>query len=178
VTGEVPLVEPGDVLAVQTPGGPKTAQWWIRFGAALRGEPDLSNHIAVVHHWDTHGTLWVIEGRPGGVGWRSADDYLSSKYMLNNAEQPKTSAERSLVCAMAVQLVGTGYDWEAIAADAADDLHFDWAPTWHGQVPGHVVCSSLACYAYDRAKLPRPPGDPRVDQPANWDTWILTRGWA
>jgi hypothetical protein len=177
MTGEVPLVEPGDVLAVRTPGGWGTPQWWIRVGAAIANKPDLSNHIAVVHHWDTKGTLWVIEGRPGGVGWRSADDYLASRYMLNNAAQPKNQNQRQLVCAAVEKLIGTGYDWEAIAADAADDLHFGWAPKWHGQVPGHVVCSSLACAGYDDAKLARPKGDPRVDQPADWDTWILTQGW-
>ena len=170
-------VKPGDVLAVRTPGGPLTAQWWIRFGAALLGKPDLSNHIAVAHHTDAHGTLWVIEGRPGGVGWRAANDYLRSRWTLTNAAQPKTDAQRAGICKTMEALLGTSYDWEAIAADAADDLHFDWAPTWHGQVPGHVVCSSAACYGYDKNRLARPPGNARTDQPANWDEWIITCGW-
>jgi hypothetical protein len=51
-----------------------------------------------------------------------------------------------------------------------------WDPSWHGTVPGHLVCSSAAAYAYGKAGLPRPPGD-RACQPAGWDTFILTRGW-
>jgi len=151
--------------------------WWIRVGAAVANKPNLSNHVAIVHHTDAHGVLWVIEGRPGGVGWRAARDYAGSKWTLSNTAQPKTPAQRKTVCDTALLLIGTGYDWEAIAADAAADVHLDWAPTWHGTVPGHVVCSSLACYAYDKAGLARPPGNPRTDQPADWDDWILTNGW-
>jgi hypothetical protein len=169
-----PVIQPGDVIAVRTPdffGG------LIRLGAALRGLPDLSNHIAVAHHRDARGTLWVIEGRPGGTGWRQAGDYLRDRRTLTNADQPKTDAQRAAVCATMLAMVGCEYDWEAIAADAAADLHFDWQPVFGAGVPAHVVCSSLACYAYDEAKLARPPGNARTDQPADWDSWILERGW-
>jgi hypothetical protein len=171
-------LQPGDVLAVHTPND--ITGWWIRFGAALDGKPDVSNHIAVVHHTDAHGTLWVIEGRPNGVGWRSSNDYLHSKMLLTNAAQPKTELQRTKICSYMVLLLGTPYDWEAIVADAANDLHFDWSPSpaWKGgKVPAQVVCSSLACYAYDKAGLARPPGNPRTDQPADWDQFILNRAW-
>jgi hypothetical protein len=168
-------VKPGDVLAVQTSG---LAAYAIRTVAALRGKPDLSNHIAVVHHTDKQGTVWCIEGRPGGVGWRDARDYLDSRWTMTNNAQPKTAQQRSDVCEAMEAMLGTPYDWAAIVADGAADLHLDaaWLPV-NGTVPGHVVCSSVACYAYDKAGLPRPPGAARTDQPADWDMWIITRGW-
>ena len=73
MTGEPVLAEPGDVLALRTPG---RAGWWIRLGAALAGKPDLSNHVAVFHHRDPHGTGWCIgrcrRTRAGGARIRSA----------------------------------------------------------------------------------------------------------
>jgi len=171
-------VKPGDILATRSPGWTAAA---IRIGAALTGKINLSNHVAIVVKTDAHGTLWVVEGKPGGVGWRQASDYLGSKWTITNADQPKTDAQRKTVCDTAVHLIGTAYDWKAIAADAAADLRqgFNWAPDWgQGQVPGQVVCSSLAAYAYDQASLARPPGKARTCQPGDWDTWCITRGWA
>lgn len=168
-------VLPGDVLAVRTSGLAGAA---IRLGAALRGAANLSNHIAVAHHTDTHGTLWVLEGRPGGVGWRDAGAYTASRWTLVNSAQPKTDAQRAAVCKVMEALVGTAYDWAGIAADAGADLHLDtaWLPSWHGTVPAHVVCSSLAAYAYGKAGLPCPAGGRQV-QPGDWDQFILTRAW-
>jgi hypothetical protein len=165
-------VLPGDVLAVRGGGIPAAA---IRLGAALRGKPNLSCHIAVVDHADDNGTLWCIEGRPGGVGWRDAKDYLASPWTLTNAAQPKDPAQRALITRTARAMLGTPYDWAAIAGDGLSDLHL-WDPV-HGQVRGHVVCSALAAYAYDKAGLARPARDERMVQPADWDTWILTQGW-
>jgi hypothetical protein len=168
---------PGDVLAVRSPGRPA---WWIRIGAALRDQPNLSNHIAVAHHLDASGTLWGIEGRPGGVGWVDCSLYLTSPYTLTNAGQPKTSAQRESVCATMQALLGTAYDWEAIVADGMADLGMKvpgWDPSWHGTVPAHVVCSSSAAYAYAKAGLACPAGD-RLCQPADWDAFILARAWA
>lgn len=170
-------VQPGDVLAVRTAGRPA---WWIRIGAALRNQPNLSNHIAVADHVDTHGTLWGIEGRPGGVGWVDCGLYLKSPYTLTNADQPKTAAQRRLIRGAMASLLGTAYDWEAIIADGAADLGLKvpgWDPNWHGTVPAHVVCSSSAAYAYAHAGLPCPAGD-RLVQPSDWDTFIITRAWA
>lgn len=170
-------IKPGDVLAIRTTGQPA---WWIRFGAAIQNKPDLSNHIAVAHHWDAHNTLWCIEGRPGGVGWRDATAYLKSSYLLTNAEQPKTDAQRAAVCGTMVSLIGTAYDWEAIVADGMTDLGMkvpSWDATWNTPVPAHVVCSSSAAYAYRKSGLPGPPGD-RLVQPSDWDVFILNKAWA
>jgi len=54
-------LRPGTVLVTRSGGFAGTM---IRFGAALRGKPNLQNHVAVAHHTDVHGTLWCIEGRP------------------------------------------------------------------------------------------------------------------
>ena len=163
--------QPGDVLLVRTGG---FAGRLIRLGAALRDEPNLVNHVAVVSHTDKAGTLWCLEGRPGGVGWRDAGDYLASRWTVTNAAQPKTETQRQLVVRGAAAMIGTSYDWEAIAADgvAALDLGALWHPRW-GKVPGHVVCSSLAAYLYGRAGLPRPVGGREVT-PAMWLSFIIT----
>jgi hypothetical protein len=168
--------QPGDILAVRSPGwGPRI----IRFGAAMRElvsnqpEPNLANHIAVVSHTDKAGTLWCLEGRPGGVGWRDSSDYLRSPWTVSNIGQPKTAAQRKTVCDGAVAMIGTPYDWEGIAADAADAL--DLGALWHprfGQVPGHVVCSSLAAWLYGKAGLDKPAGDREVS-PADWLAFII-----
>lgn len=168
-------VAPGDVLVIRTGS---LAAAMIRLGAALRGRPNLSNHVAVAHHKDAHGTVWCIEGRPGGAGWRDARAYLASPWLLTNAAQPKTPAQRKAVCDVMQAMLGTDYDWLAIMADAAEDLHIDlpWTPTWNGTVPGHLVCSSAAWFAYARAGLPHPAGG-RECQPSDWDQFILTRAW-
>lgn len=168
---------PGDVLAVRSGGRPA---WWIRVGAALRDQPNLSNHIAVVDHADASGTLWGIEGRPGGVGWVDCGLYLKSPCTITNADQPKTAGQRRSVCETMAALLGTAYDWEAIVADGAADLGLKvpgWNPDWTGTVPAHVVCSSSAAYAYTRAALPCPKGD-RLVQPSDWDAFILAQAWA
>lgn len=172
-------VAPGDVLALRTPGNWKTSQWWIRFGAALRNKPNLSNHICVAHHYDANHTLWGIEGRPGGVGWVDCSQYLKSAGLLTNADQPKTDAQRAAVAKTMETMLHTGYDWEAIVVDGAADLGVDvagWEPDWDNGVPAHVVCSSVAQYAYVKAGLKVPAGG-RYCQPADWDEFILGKGW-
>jgi hypothetical protein len=160
------------VLCVRTSGFAAAA---IRLGAALRGKPDISNHVAVVHHTDTEGTTWVIEGRPGGVGWRDAADYLASRQTLTNAAQPKTAEQRKLITRAMEAMLGKAYDWDAIANDGLEDLHL-WAP-YAGQVHGETVCSALAAYGYDMGRTPRPKGQERLVQPGDWDEFIITRGW-
>jgi hypothetical protein len=174
------VVKPGDVLAV------RTSDWQgrlIRAGAGLRElftgqpSPNLDNHIAVVHHTDPQGNVWCIEGRPGGVGWRVATDYLKSPWTVHNAKQPKTDAQRNVVTDIMHVMLGTPYDWEAIAADAAGAFGMSglWQPAWHGTVPGHVVCSSLAAYAYSKAALARPGSSTQTREitPANWTAFIM-----
>ena len=176
-------VQPGDVLALRSATKEpywRDPAWWIRLGAAVRNQPDLSNHIAIAHHVDAHGTLWCIEGRPGGAGWVDATRYLKSAGLLTNVEQPKTTAQREIVCHTMVALIGTGYDWEAIVADGLNDVGVKipgWQANWNGTVPVHVVCSSLAAYGYAKAGLKCPSGD-RLVQPADWDTFILDKAWA
>jgi len=108
-------VKPGDLLATHSQGGGWGGRL-IRLGAALRDQPNLSNHIAIVHHVDASGTLWVLEGRPGGVGWRDATPYMESKMTVCNADQPKSDRQRKIVCDGAVALIGTAYDWPLGAA--------------------------------------------------------------
>lgn len=164
-------VQPGDVMAIRTGGA---AGELIRFGAALLDRPNLENHIAVLHH-QTDEVWWAIEGRPGGVGWVDANAYLNGPYTLTNRYQIKTVGQRDMVCQVMLAMLGTPYDWEAILADAGQDLHIDlpWKPTWNGTVPGHVVCSSAAALAYARALVSGPPATPEV-QPSDWTSFILT----
>lgn len=169
-------VQPGDLLVTRSP-----SIWGalIRLGAALRDQPNLSNHVAIIHHTDRHGTTWCLEGRPGGVGWRDARDYLRSKWTINNAGQPKTDVQRKAVCAGAGNLIRTNYDWDAIADDALKAFGIPLQETWQltdGHIPGHLVCSSLAAYLYAKAGLTCPPGQ-RLVTPGDWDQLIITRGW-
>lgn len=169
-------IRPGTVLAVRSNG---FASVMIRFGAAIRGKPNLQNHVAVAHHTDEHGTLWCIEGKPGGVGWRDATAYLKSPWTLTNAEQPFTDVQGVAIAKQMEALLGTKYDWDSIAADALSDLGMvlpGWDSKWHGEVAGQVVCSSAAAYAYGKAVVPHPAGD-RGTQPSDWSQWILTKGW-
>ena len=168
---------PGDLLATRGDGWTSAL---IRLGAALLDHPNMINHIAIVHHRDATGTLWCIEGRPGGVGWRDAQGYLGSHWTLCNTTQPKSDKQRAAIAKGAEALIGTEYDWAAIAADAGQAFRLGqaWSLKWRdGQVPGQVVCSSLAAYLYDKTDLDHPPGDRKVS-PANWvDLWV-NHDWA
>jgi cell wall-associated NlpC family hydrolase len=181
VTGPVvrgAQLAPGDLLIVDGTAG---ASKLIEIGAVLDGDPAAS-HVAIYHHTDAHGTAWAVEGRPGGVGWRDAHDYDTDPRTLTNAAQPKTPAQRTEICMYAVKLLGTGYDWiGGIAEDAALALHLPqlWTPDpASGQVPAHVVCSSLAAWVYDRAGLDAPGrGDWEHVTPGAWALFIGQRGW-
>jgi hypothetical protein len=169
----------GDVVVVRTPG---LFAGVIRLGEKLQGKPDLHNHVAVLHH-TIDGVNWYLEGRPGGVGWRpfkvSADGYAGSKQAIDNAAQPKTSDQRQAVCTSMRKLFGAPYDWEAIEADAASALRLPaiW-DRWAGTMPGHVVCSSAAAWAYAEAHLPAPEfGGGRFTEPGDWSAFIAENGW-
>lgn len=171
----VTAVQPGDILAVRSGG---LAGLAIRLGAAIRDQVNLSNHIAVVHHTDAHGTVWALEGRPGGVGWRDARAYLASPWTVTNVGQPKTAGQRKTVCDTMLAMIGTAYDWTAIVADAAGAFGLGeiWHPAWDGTVPAHVVCSSLAAWGYSKAGLTCPPGG-REATPADWVGLIMANRW-
>lgn len=165
-------IAPGDVLLTRSPGfWPKL----IREGEALAGLPNVSNHVAVVHHTDPQGRWWVIEGRPGGVGYRLAADYLANPYTLNNVLQPgRTEGQRAYVAHRAELMLGTKYDWEAIADDGL--RAFNMPALFEANTPVEVVCSSFAAWLYRLAGWGHPMQDhERGCEPADWDEFVLTR---
>jgi hypothetical protein len=170
-------LQPATLLATRSPG---FAGRMIRLGSAFRDQPNLVNHIAIVHHTDKHGTVWCLEGRPGGVGWRDARDYIRDPHTWCNAGQALTTEDRAEIVKGAKALIGTAYDWQAIAADGLDsfglDLELAWQPGPDG-VDGHVVCSSLAAYLYGTRNADRPTGD-RLVTPGQWLGLWFDRGYA
>jgi hypothetical protein len=175
----ISLFEPGDVIAVRTSG---FAGGLIRWGEALRGWPNLDNHIVIVDSVQ-NGVLVGIEGRPGGVGRVDVSRYFSAPYAMyavSTREQPKTDTQRSIVVEVMRQMLKVGYDWEGIAQDALIDLGIPqlWDEKWHGTSPAHVVCSSLAAWGYHRSDLLAPQQeDMRHIEPANWTQFCLEEGW-
>jgi hypothetical protein len=168
----------GDLLLCRSKAG--FAGRMIRFGALLRGQSEEWNHVAVVHHRDDAGTVWAIEGRPGGVGWVDARKYLTDPMTITNVGQPKLDGQRSIVCAGAVSLLGVAYDWKAIGMDAASAARIDLAWKIHDPtgVPAHVVCSSLADWLYQKAGLINPSRMPSaLTTPADWADLIIRQRW-
>jgi hypothetical protein len=176
-----PVPQPGDVVLTRSAGW---VGWVIRFGAALLDLPNVRNHVVVVHHVDDAGTLWGIEGRPGGVGWVDMSRVLRQPLSISNVEQPKTLRARALVCEAAEAALQRPYDWGAIGRAAAEAVRLDflWAADEFkddGTVPGGVICSALADWAYEHAGLPSPGGGQRTryTTPADWDLFIQSRAW-
>jgi hypothetical protein len=175
-------LNPGDVVAVDT--GNAIADDLIRLGGLLDGEPGPANHVVIVHHVDKVGTLWGIEGRPGGVGYVDMAKYLRgplAKYANSNTALPRTFQQSDAVCAAAFKFLGTPYDWRGgIAADGLMALHmgdlallldkwWGWKDASTGLRPAHVVCSSLAQWVYARLGLPCPEvADGELCTPADW----------
>jgi hypothetical protein len=174
-------LQPGDLVVVRTPG---IFAWMIRAAEMLQGRPDLRNHVAMFHH-SAEGVNWYLEGRPGGFGWQpfrdDADPYMDSTWTISNSAQAKTDAQRTLACSYMRELLGAPYDWSAIEADLAEVLRLPgvWAKWNDGtRMPGHVVCSSAAAWAYRCASLAAPElGGGRLTEPADWDRFIMTRAW-
>lgn len=172
-------VDVGDVVCTRNPKGWPARM--IRLGAALMDKPNGVNHVIVVHHKDDAGVLWGVEGRPGGVGWVDMRKALRSPYTVTNAEQPKTDEQRIEIAHVAEGLLGTPYDWVGIVQDgmAAIGAPRLWAATVKGEVPAHIVCSSLADWVYDKVGLPSPGAKfDRNVSPADWARFITERGWA
>jgi hypothetical protein len=173
----VPVL-PGDVILTRSKS---RFGWLIRLGAAFSDRPNIHNHVIVAHHTDEAGTLWGIEGRPGGVGWVDCRPVLHSKWTMTNAEQPKTAAQRQGVCDLMVAMLGTPYDWAGIKADAMAAIGAQslWGQNWHGQgPPGQIVCSALADWGYEHNDLASPGrvGSRRVE-PSDWTQFLMLRGW-
>ncbi len=166
--------QPGDVLVID---GTSDASKLIEVGAVLAGDPAAS-HVAVFHH-----AGWVIEGRPGGVGWADATAYLRDPRTVSNAAQTKNAGQRAQVCDLARRLLGTPYAWVGgIAEDAMRALHLPqlWAEkdAATGLVPGHVVCSSLAAWVYDKVGLAAPhPADWQHVIPGDWAAFCAAAKW-
>lgn len=173
-------LKPATVLCVRNPDS--IAGKAISIGEDLLGLPD-STHIALVHHTDDKGTVWALEARPGGVGWRDARAYIASPYTVANIGQPVFDASRVHIATEAEAMVGTDYAWlSGIAADAARDLHLEdrWGEQWgsHGVAPAHIVCSSYVAYLYTHYGQTAPmPSDPEHTEPGDWTKMILDHGW-
>lgn len=189
---ELVRCKPGTILAVRTSG---FAAAWIRIGAALRGLPNLDNHIVVVDHVDKKGIVWGLEGRPGGVGWVNCADYftgVNGKYAVTNWRQPLSSKQRAGIVETCRNMIATGYDWGEIIADGATDLHlpdlaelFANTEDWSKRTPGHIVCSTFGAYAYYRNMASGPWDRPVVGlhggvlqrlpliQPGDWTGWMI-----
>lgn len=169
----------GDVLVTRSEG------FWaklIRFGASLLGKPNTHNHVAIYMGPGSDGTDRVIEGKPGGVGWRDAKSYLDDTWTIDNREQPKTPEQRDQVCEAALAMLGTPYDWVGIGQNAMEAIR---APDLYrsnpmGESPDHVVCSSLADWVYGHVGLANPgktsKGD-KITTPGDWAEFIHTEGW-
>lgn len=185
--------KPATVVAVRTGGFFGEA---IRFGAGLKKLPNTINHIALVDHV-TDTTVWGIEASPGGVGDVDLSKYfigINGKYTVTNWKQPIPDDKRERILEIVRAMKGkTTYDWPAIAADALEDLHLPgvWADheTWGQLSPAHVVCSSLAAWAYEHEDQHGPytlpaegiRGGVRTDlpliQPGNWAQFIIENGY-
>jgi hypothetical protein len=170
------VFKPGDVLTVKTSG---LAGKLIRLGEALGDKPNTANHIAVFHHYSGD-VPWGLEGRPGGVGWADLRGYLANPFTFNNCGQPgRDDAHRATVADLASRMIGSAYDWQAIADDTLRAFRMPdlFASTFHGVVPGHVVCSSYAAFLYERAGWEHPQVPDRDCEPADWTAFIIERGY-
>lgn len=171
-------LQPGQVMAVRVGSG--WTSRLIRFGACCRDKPNIDNHCAVVHHQDSKGVWWGLEGRPGGVGWIDLRRYLKDPYTVINTEQPLNGKGGDIAKA-AEQMIGTEYDWAGIGADAFRDLGLPglFEQNWHGTgAPGHVVCSSYVAWLYAAWGLAHPSlGEERRCQPYDWTVFIMEQGW-
>jgi hypothetical protein len=179
---DVAKLLPGTVLVIG--GGASVTDQVIEIGAVFDGEP-AAQHVAVVHHIGPHGALWGIEGRPGGVGWVDCAKYVRHPLTVANTRQPLTEDSRLKISVLMEKMLGTPYDWAAIAEDGGDMFRrkFGLEDIWHEQVngvlPGHIVCSSLAAYGYDRCGQPAPlPNDYRHVTPADWLKFIIDHHYA
>jgi hypothetical protein len=171
----------GDVICT------REGAWWIsgaiRLGARLLGLPAFVNHVIIVHHWDSEHNSWVgVEGRPGGVGWVDITSRLSQPLTNANNQQEKSEGQRYLIAKAAESLLNVAYDWQAIAEDAriAARMWLRAAEEWPDDaVPGHVVCSSFADWAYEKVGLSNPGGNSqtRFTTPGHWDKFIIGKEW-
>lgn len=181
---------PSDVLAVGGYGG-SWGQKLIRLGSVLRGQPGVSNHVVVITHLDQAGRWIGIEGRPGGVGPCDCTPYLSQSTTRSNHGQPRPGGQEALdrFLASCAESLGLAYDWCGIAMDTAravgavnltETIDHLWRwPSKRGELPGHVVCSSLAAMLYTQVGWAEPSGDDpdRTVSPQDWWGWSDQQAW-
>ena len=103
---------------------------------------------------------------------------LSQPLTNANTAQYKTEDQRYLVARAAESLIDTSYDWVAIAEAAreATRLRGLAAAEWpDNAVPGSVICSSLADWAYEKVGLDNPGGSKmtRFTTPGHWDAFMM-----
>ncbi len=181
---------PCDVLAVWTSGSLPADL--IRAGEALEGKPAVANHVVIVTHRDKLGRWIGIQGQPGGVGLADCTPYLADTRTRSNHFQPRAASLRQVPTFLAAcaESLGVQYDWAGIAEDAAAAFHlpdlaaaidhlYRW-PAGHGQLPGEVVCSSLAAMLYDLPSVgwAHPDlGTERRCEPADWWNWSDKQLW-
>jgi hypothetical protein len=185
---------PGTVLAVWTSSS--LAANLIRAGEALVGKPAVANHVILVTHLDAKGRWVGIQGQPGGVGLADCTPFLSDPRTRSNsaqvaamrASQPGFNVELATYLASCAKSIGVRYDWVGIAEDTADALRLNdvsallnriyaW-PADHHEIPGEVVCSSLAAWQYENAGWPHPDlGTERSCEPADWWDWSDRKLW-
>jgi hypothetical protein len=178
---------PADVLAV---GG---GQGWmakaIRIGGIIKGNPGVANHVIIVTHRDAKQRWMGIEGRPGGVGLVDCTPWLADRLTRSNHAQPRPGGQPAMDAFLAscAKSLGVKYDWVGIAQDAlgiagAVNLAERIDPLWRwpskdGQLPGAVVCSSLAAMLYDQVDWAHPPGAERNTHPGDWWKWNDAQAW-
>lgn len=170
----------GDVIC--TRGGGWVGRT-IRFGAAMVGRPNTVGHVAIFMGPGSDGKPRVIEGRPGGVGWKDASGYLKDHWTVDNRKQPKDEAQRAAVAAGAIAMLGTPYDWVGIGMDGMKAIRapeiYRRAAVKGEKSPDQVVCSSLADWLYSHVGLANP-GNPAFDRtttPGDWAEFITTKAW-
>jgi hypothetical protein len=174
-------VQPGDTIL--TRGSSWTSEW-IRRGAALLDKPNIHNHAIFVYRRDELNVLWGIAAEADGVKQVDLTGTLRSRWLLSNADQPKTPAQREQLCAVMAAAVGTKYDWGAIVHDGLEALRIDhfWRRAEFpedGRLPYGTVCSALVDWGHERVGLANPGGNTvtRYTSPGDWDQFILTRAW-
>ena len=173
------VLGPSDLLLVRTKGW---AGNLIRLGEAMMGLPNMSSHVAVAHHLDETGKFWwLLEGRPGGVGWADSRKYEHTRLLMNNIGQPRTGAQREAICIEAEHMIGTSYDWAGIADATLRAFHMPelWRglTAAEGPVPAQVICSSYAAFLYERAGCQIPPHAAEDTTPGDWCSFIMENGW-
>ena len=173
----------GDIICTRNNTG--WAARMIRLRAGLLDQPNLVNHVIIVHHKQPNGDWIGLEGKPGGVGWINITQrkVLKSPWIVTNQHQTKTDEQRYLVAKAAEKLLGVQYDWVGIAQEA-----FAWGPAkrifalmndkWGSKdrIPEHVFCSNYADWCYDSVGI-KSPGRffDRNVTPNDWAEWSIVK---